>query len=574
MNARTRQAQHPRLPRWRAAVVLAAFGLLAAACAYRAVYLQVTHRQFLEQQGSARHLRVVDIPAHRGRIMDRHGEPLAISAPVDSVWANPGELLKAKDRVSELAKKLDLNAGHLLRYLRERKNREFVYIKRQINPDLADAVKALDLPGVAMQREYRRFYPAGEVAAHVLGFTDIDDKGLEGVELAFDDWLSGSAGAKRVIKDRLGREIKDVEQIREPQPGKNLTLSIDLRLQYLAYRELKAAVKADHAKSGSVVMLDPRTGEVLAMANQPAYNPNDRSDFSESEYRNRAVTDVFEPGSTMKPFTVAAAMEHGPYTPQTPINTTPGVLRVGNDTIHDSMNFGHLDVAGVLRKSSNVGAAKIALSLDRGVLWKQLRRVGFGAVTGAGFPGESAGRLPDVPPRNDIERATLAFGYGISATPLQIASAYTALANDGVKEPVTFLKRDKVPPGNRVIQGETARKVRHMLEAVVSDEGTAPAADVPGYRVAGKTGTVMKAVAGGYSDKRHTALFAGMAPATKPRLVTVVVIDEPQGPHYYGGQVAAPVFAKIMEGALRMLNVPPDDAVPDEPMVAQRGGGL
>lgn len=574
MNARSRQPDSPPVPGWRAAAVLAVFGIVAVACAYRAVDLQVTHREFLEDQGSARHLRVVEIPTHRGRISDRHGEPLAISAPVDSVWADPGKLLGAGERIDELARVLDLDPRELRRNLRERSERSFVYIKRHINPDLAEAVAALRLPGVAMQREYRRFYPAGEVAAHVLGFTDIDDTGLEGIELAFDDWLSGIPGSKRVVKDRLGRVIEDVEQLRQPEPGRDLTLSLDRRLQYLAYRELKAAVRAHKARAGSVVMLDARTGEVLAMVNQPAYNPNDRPGQREGRYRNRALTDVFEPGSTIKPFTVAAALDHGGFTPDTVIETGPGVMRVGSNTIRDVSNFGRIDVATVLRKSSNVGAAKIALDLDRGALWGQLAAVGFGSPSGTGFPGESSGRLSGRPPRRSIERATLAFGYGVAATPLQLASAYAVIANGGRKVPVTFLRTDEPPRSERVMSVDAARKVGRMLEAVVSPDGTASKATIAGYRVAGKTGTVKKAVAGGYADDRHAALFAGMAPASDPRLVTVVVIDEPGTEQYYGGQIAAPLFAEIMDGALRLLNVPPDDTVPDDAMIAQGGSGL
>ncbi|MBA1146114.1 penicillin-binding protein 2 [Ectothiorhodospiraceae bacterium WFHF3C12] len=573
MNARYREREGVALPRWRPAAVLAAFAVIAGVCAYRAVDLQVTHRPFLEGQGSARHLRVVDIPAHRGRISDRNGEPLAISAPVDSVWADPGELLTAPERIPELARMLELDQRELRRYLGERSGRSFVYIKRHVNPDLAQMVAARGFPGVALRREYRRFYPAGEVAAHVLGFTDIDDRGLEGIELAFNDWLSGEPGAKRVVKDRLGRVIEDVEQIRQPRPGRNLTLSLDRRLQYLAYRELKAAVKRHDARAGSVVMLDVRTGEVLAMVNQPAYNPNDRANLRAGRFRNRAVTDVFEPGSTIKPFTLAAAMDHGRFGPKTVIDTGPGVMRVGGNTIKDASNYGRIDMATVLRKSSNVGAAKIALQLDRGALWGQLAAVGFGSPSGTGFPGESGGSLPGKPPSRSIERATLAFGYGIAATPLQLASAYAAIANDGRRVPVTFLREDEPAAGEQVISAEAARAVRRMMEAVVSEQGTAPAARVNGYRVAGKTGTVRKAIAGGYSEDRHAALFAGMAPASDPRLVTVVVVDEPGKEAYYGGQVAAPVFGNIMDGALRLLNVPPDDVVPEDAMLAHSGGG-
>lgn len=557
-----RDAQHDKpitVPPWRPAALLLAFAVLAVALVWRAVDLQVLEQGFLQRQGDARHLRVVEVPAHRGIISDRNGEPLAISSPVDSVWANPGELLAAQASLAPLAALLELDPSELRRRLEARRDREFYYLKRHVTPALGERVLALDLPGVSLQREYRRFYPAGEVAAHLVGFTDIDDHGQEGVELGYEDWLRGVPGAKRVVKDRLGHIVADLESLSEPRPGKPLMLSIDRRLQYLAYRELKAAMVANKAKAASLVLLDVRTGEILAMVNQPAYNPNNRGEMPAGARRNRAVTDSIEPGSTMKPIAVAAAIESGRYTTTTIVDTTPGYMRVNGYPIRDVRNYGRIDVATVIKKSSTVGAAKIALGLEPDTLWGLLQRLGFGMPTGSGFPGEVGGQLAGMPPRSEIERATLAYGYGIAVTPLQLARAYAVLAADGVKRPVSFVRVDAPPVGERVLSADAARAVRHLMEAVVSKEGTAPLAQVPGYRVAGKTGTAKKAEAGGYADKRYAALFAGMAPASEPRLVLVVVMDEPSGDEYYGGQVAAPVFARVMDGALRLLNVAPDD---------------
>lgn len=545
---------------------------MAVAVVARAVQLQVVEQEFLQGQGDARHLRVAAITAHRGMILDRHGEPLAMSSPVESVWTDPGKLLdRARARVPELARLLGKEPSRLLTYLEQRRDREFVYLRRHVNPQRGRQVMDLALPGTALQREYRRFYPAGEVASHLLGFTDIDDVGQEGLELSFQDWLSGTPGAKRVVQDRLGRAIGDVERLRESEPGRSLMTAVDRRLQYLAYRELKAAVRRHRARSGSLVLLDARTGEVLAMVNQPAFNPNNRADIEGSRYRNRAVTDVVEPGSTLKPFTIAAALETGRYRPETPIDTGPGVLRVGGNPIRDVRDFGRIDVASVIRKSSNVGAAKIALSLEPGTVWEVLARLGFGRTTGSGFPGEVGGHLAAMPSDRPIERATLAFGYGVSATPLQLAHAYAAIAADGVMRPISFLKRDEVPAGQRVMSAATARAVRRMMEGVVSSTGTAPKAAISGYRIAGKTGTVKKPVAGGYAEERYVSLFAGLAPASDPRFVCVVTVDEPRGDVYYGGLVAAPVFREVIAGALRLYNVAPD-AQPEARQLMAAGG--
>jgi cell division protein FtsI (penicillin-binding protein 3) len=541
-----------------------------AALVWRAFDLQLEESAFLRGQGEARHLRVVSVPAHRGMITDRHGEPLAISTPVDSVWANPQELVVARDRLPELAQLLGLSVDAVRQQITGRGDREFVYLRRHVAPDLAREVMALGLPGVALQREYRRYYPAGEVAGHVLGFTNVDDVGQEGIELAYDDHLRAEAGSKRVIKDRLGHVIDEVGRVRDPRPGHALRLSLDRRIQYLAYRELKAAVQKHRARSATAVVLDARTGEVLAMVNQPSFNPNNRRLLNGENYRNRAVTDVFEPGSTLKPFTVAAALESGRYQPGTPVDTSPGWFQVGRLTVRDIRNFGPIDVATVITKSSNVGASKIALDLPGEKLWSVLDGVGFGVPTGSGFPGEVAGLLTSPRRWGPVEVATLSYGYGLSVTPLQLAQAYAVLANNGHRVPVTLLARDARPAGERVLSQTTVRELLRMMETVVTPVGTARRAAVTGYRVAGKTGTVKKSIAGGYADDRYVAVFAGMAPASRPRLVTVVMVNEPRGEAYYGGLVAAPAFSRIMAGALRLMNVAPDDpaawqAVEDKP---------
>lgn len=555
-------------------LVLAAFAFGLLVLLWRVVDLQLFDRTFLQGQADARHLRTVTLSAHRGMIRDRNGEPLAVSTPVDSIWANPQELVPAREYLQALAKVLDMDIDYLQRLLGRRADREFVYLKRHVPPSVAAQVKTLDAPGVYLQREYRRYYPDGEVMAHVIGFTDIDDHGQEGLELAYDDWLSGSDGAKRVLKDGRHHIIEDVEMIRPAEPGRDLTLSIDRRIQYQAYRELKAAIQRDKARSGSVVVLDAVTGEVLAMVNQPSFNPNNRHNIHPGSVRNRAVTDVLEPGSTMKPFTIAAALQTGRYSPSSSIDTSPGYYRVGRNTVRDEHDNGRLDLAAIIRKSSNVGASKIALSLQPEMLWGVLRGAGFGISSGTGFPGEVAGVLANYHRWHKIEQATLAFGYGISVTPLQLARAYTMLADHGRLKPVSFLRVDEAPEGEAVLRPEVVRQVRRMMEGVVSDRGTAPLARVAGYRVAGKTGTVHKVTANGYAEDRYNALFVGMAPATDPRLVVAVVINDPRGEDYYGGKVAGPVFSKVMAGALRLLNIAPDDLPkPPQPVLRQASLG-
>lgn len=542
-------------------VVFTLLALAGLTLVWRAIDLQVVHKEFLRDQGEARYLRVVALPAHRGMITDRNGEPLAVSTPVESVWANPRELATAQADWPRLAALLDLDRADLADYLGPRLEREFVYIKRRIDPDLAARVMALKVPGVALMREYRRYYPEGETMAHVVGITNVDDIGQEAIELAYDDWLRGVPGAKRVIKDRLGRIVEDVESLNMPRPGQELRLSLDRRIQYLAYRELKSALLQHKAKSGSLVVMEADTGEVLAMVNLPAYNPNRTSGPRSEHKRNRAVTDLFEPGSTIKPFTIAAALESGLYQPDTLIDTAPGLMRVGSKSVRDTHDYGRIDVTTVLQKSSNIGAAKMALATPREQLWRMLSGVGFGASTGSGFPGEADGVLAPYTRWREVERATLAFGYGTSVTALQLASAYAVIANGGQLHPASFLPVKNPPTTQPVMQPETAAALRVMLERVTQEGGTGTLAQVAGYRVAGKTGTAHKVGARGYDKDRYLSLFAGFAPASDPRLVTAVVVNEPGGEQYYGGLVAAPVFSRVMAGALRLLNVTPDAPV-------------
>jgi cell division protein FtsI (penicillin-binding protein 3) len=525
----------------------------------RALDLQWRHKEFFKVQGDARHLRVMAIPAPRGRILDRHGEVLAVSTPVRSIWMTPRDLLGERHRWADLARLLDMRAADLADLVTERVSREFVYLKRHVEPALADKIVGLGLAGVHLQPEYRRYYPAGEVTAHVLGLTNVDDAGQEGTELLFDAELKGTAGSKRVIRDRLGRAVEDVERIAAPRPGGDLVLAIDGRIQNWAYRALKRSVEQHQARAGTVVVLDPLTGELLAMVNRPSYNPNSRAQRYGPHYRNRAVTDVFEPGSTIKPFTVAAALIAGQFRPDTPLDTTPGLLRVGRHVVRDLRNYGVISPATVIVKSSNVGASKLALGIPPSSLWALLSGVGFGAATGSGFPGESMGNLSHYDGWGDIHRATLSFGYGLSGTALQLARAYAVLANGGLLHRVSFVKGRETEVGSRIVPKRVANVVLRMMEGVVADGGTGHRAAVSGYRVAGKTGTVRKAAAGGYAKDRYLALFAGIAPASAPRLVVVVVIDEPRGDAYYGGEVAAPLFAEVMAGALRLLAVAPDD---------------
>jgi cell division protein FtsI (penicillin-binding protein 3) len=538
-------------------IVAMVLALSSSALIVRAVDLQVVRKDFYQEQGDQRYLRDIPIPVSRGTIFDRNGEPLAVSTPVESIWANPTDVLSASDRLPELAKALGLDEEDLKQKLVQRSDKEFVYLKRHLNPDDAKAIVDLGIPGVASEREFRRYYPSGEVMAHVLGFTNIDDRGQEGLELAFDDWLAGKPGVKRVIRDLHGQVVENVELLREAQPGRDLTLSIDRRIQYLAYRELLAGLQEHHATSGSMVIIDVPTGEVLAMVNAPSFNPNARNGVDPSFRRNRAVTDVVEPGSTIKAFTISAALESGKWKPHTPVDTTPGTFTLADGrVIRDVHNKGLLDVTGVITHSSNVGAAKIGLTLTRDHMYDVDHRFGFGEVTGSGFPGESPGLLPPSKSWGPVEQATIAYGYGLNVTPLQLANAYTAIANNGRLRSPTFVKGAQ-NPDTAVIDPEIAANIRKMLETVVTPEGSGLKAAITNYRVAGKTGTSRAASGGGY-DNRHISLFVGMVPASNPRLVGVVVIHDPQGA-YYGGLVSAPVFSKVMDGALRLLDVPPDN---------------
>jgi cell division protein FtsI (penicillin-binding protein 3) len=555
--------------------VLGLFGLAAALLVWRAVDQQILEKDFLQSEGADRYLTRVEVPAHRGLITDRRGDVLALSTPVDSIAANPRVIGNDAQQMVALAKVLGMDAGQLRARLARYSQRHFVYLKRRMPPNDAaqvmSVVKAHDIRGVHVEREYKRFYPAGEVFAHVLGFTDVDDTGQEGLELAFDSALRGEPGAKLVLRDGRRQVVDDVENVRSPRAGNHLALSIDQRLQFIAYRELKAAVKRHRAISGSLVLLDTRSGEILAMVNQPSFNPNaDRSNRG-GKLRNRAVTDVFEPGSTMKPFTVAAALDKGTIRADSQIDTSPGFFRVGANQVKDSKNLGVIDVATILSKSSNVGAGKIALGLEKRDLWRAMDALGFGRPAQTGFPGEADGQLSDYRRWARIDQATLSFGYGISVSTLQLAQAYAALANDGVLLPATLIKRDIAPEGQRVFSVGTAAAVRKMLEAVASVDGTAPQAAVQGYRVAGKTGTVKKFGPQGYSDDRYLSLFAGMAPAREPRVAMVVMLNEPRGEKFYGGQVAGPVFSAVMAETLRLMNVAPDVVVDPKLRMAQAG---
>jgi len=551
----------PRSFRWRANFVLGLLVCGAFGLAWRAVELQLKDHKFLAGQGDARFSRVAEITATRGTITDRYGEPLAVSTPVDSVWVNPKELALASDQLPRLAKALKRDKNELARRVTSNLDREFLYLARHMQPTEAQKIRALEIPGVYLMREYRRYYPAGEVAGHIIGFTSVDDEGQEGLELAFDHWLAGEDGAKRVIQDRYGKIVQNVEEIRAMRPGRNLVLSVDLRIQYLAYRELKAAIRDQRAKSGSVIVLDVATGEVLAMVNQPAYNPNDRDQIKAKTYRNRAVTDIVEPGSSMKPFVVAAGLASGRFNERSIIDTNPGYIKVGAKLLEDRKNLGAINLATCLAESSNICLTKVALALEPAQMYGTLNGLGFGLVTTSGYPGESAGLLPHYSHWRPVGISSMSRGYGLSVTPLQLAHAYATVAALGVSRPISFLRVETPPEGTRVLETATSRMLIHLLEAVVAPDGGGKLAAIPGYTVAGKTGTAWKATAGGYATDRYLAVFGGIAPAASPRLAAVVVIDEPGAGEYYGGKVAAPVFSAVVGGALRLLAVPPDAPV-------------
>lgn len=569
MGALRREVSH-----WRLKVLATGLLVFMSLLVLRAMDLQVVKRDFLQGQGEARQVRTIVEPAHRGMITDRNGEPLAISGPVETVWAHPGELLAHRQRLPELARVLELDAPTLVSRIEARAHREFMYLRRHLPPEQATQVSALEIPGVALMREFRRYYPHGETAAHIVGFTDIDERGQEGMELAFDGWLSGRPGSKRVLRDRHGQKIRDVAHIRAAEDGHDLRLTIDQRLQYLAYRELKAAVQKHNARGGSAVLVDARSGDILALVNQPGFNPNNRAQMDAALTRNRAATDSLEPGSVIKPFTVAAALETGTVTSDVQLNTAPGTMRVGRHTVRDIRNFGVIDLTTLISRSSNVGSTQLALETPPGDFWRMLHQAGFGRPLEIGLPGETSGLLRDFPTWRRVELATLGYGYGLSATPLHLAAAYTAFANDGYRVPLRLVEAagDARRP-ERVMSRETARQVLAMMEHVTGREGTARQAAITGYRVAGKTGTSRKAVAGGYARDRYFSSFVGLAPASRPRFVMAVVIDEPGEGVYYGGAVAAPVFASVVESALRLFNVPPDNLGQPALRMAQEGGG-
>ena len=543
--------------RWRMRFIVIVLALLLLALLWRLFSLTVLHRDFLLHQGDVRTIRIVKMPAYRGMITDRRGEPLAVSTPVESVWINPKEMNETS-HYQALAKLLTLTVKDIQKAIAHNQKKEFIYLKRRLNPELAAKVKALQIPGVYLLREYKRYYPEGEVTAHLIGFTDIDDHGQEGMELVYNQWLQGIAGKKRVLKDRYGHIIDDIAMLREAKPGRTLVLSIDRRIQYLAYRALKKAVMEHHATSGSAIVLDTTTGEVLAMVNQPSYNPNNRPQGHSDHYRNRVMTDLYEPGSTLKTFSVASALMSGKYTPNSQVDTNPGWMMVQGKRVQDVHNKGKLSLSEILQYSSNVGITKVTLSLPLERLWHVLRQFGFGETTGSHFPGESAGVLPNYPHWQPFIAATLAFGYGMSATPAQLANAYAVIANHGVRRPLSLVRQQQIPLGNQIMPERVANQIMQMLCKTVTD-GTGRRAKVVGYKVAGKTGTARLAGQHGYDQNRHMASFIGIAPATHPKLVVAVVINEPKAGVYYGSGVAAPVFATIMSHSLRLLNSPPDN---------------
>ncbi len=543
---------------WRRRLVLSLFLLAGIGLVGRAVQLQYAEQEFLTAQGESRQLRTVPIPASRGMLLDRHGEPLAISAPVRSVWGEPERLMGSKDRWAELARLLGLPRWKLKSLLLERQDKKFAYLRRHITPDRAAEVEALKIPGVNLITEYRRYYPAGAVAAQLIGRTDIDGNGQEGLELALDARLRARSGMRRVRQDRHGRVIGDLAQLHPPKHGENLRLAVDLWLQYHAYRELEAAVLRHRAQSGSVVVLDVVTGEVLAMVQVPSYNPNRNRVAGSGRWRNRAVTDLYEPGSTIKPFTVLTALLNGTHDAVSRFDTGGGVLKMGRHRIRDIRDFGEIGLGGVLAKSSNVAAARIALDLPGEALWETLDRVGFGQPVESGYPGEAAGVLRSPDQWVPIDQASLGFGYGLSATPLHIAQAYLVLGNRGVRQPIRFLAHPR-PDGRRVLPREFCDAVLRMMEKAAKPGGTAWRAEIPGYTVAAKTGTVRKVVNGAYAAGHYVAMTAGVLPARHPRVAILVLVDDPRAGGYYGGEVAAPVFREVAREALRLLNVPPDD---------------
>jgi cell division protein FtsI (penicillin-binding protein 3) len=546
-----------KLSAWRSFLLFSLLVLGLVSLAGRAAYLQGMHHDFLQQKGELRYSRVIEMNADRGMITDRNGQILAISSPIASVYADPKVVKITPEQLKQLAGLLETSMAEIDDRIK-RENSRFVYLKRQVVPDTAEKIMKLKIPGIFLSSESKRYYPESEFAAHVLGFTDINDEGQEGVERGWQESLAGELGSRRVIKDNKGRIIEDIENIRTAKPGQDLVLSIDRRIQYRAHVELKEAVNINKAKAGSVVVLDAQTGEILALTNLPAYNPNRRSTINNERIRNRALIDTFEPGSTLKPFTVAIAMEVGKVNADTVMQTSPGTLQVGRKTIRDVNNKGELTVAQVIQQSSNVGTAKIALSLESQTMWEMFNRSGFGMLTNSGFPGEASGILRPYNKWRTIEQATMSYGHGISTSLMQLARAYTIFTSGGELKPISLLKQTIPVMGQRVISRHTALAMSNMLEMATKPGGTAPLAQISGYRIAGKTGTAHKLIDGQYANKRYISTFVGYAPASNPRLIIAVMIDEPSAGKYFGGAVAAPVFNKVMAGALRIMNIPPD----------------
>ncbi len=574
------------IPRWRYYFVMLILALLPLAVLAKIAQLQIIPSEeygadFLQTQGDARSIRTETIPAHRGLITDRNGEPLAVSTPVTTLIANPQRVqeLATPEHIARLAKAMNISVAQLEGRFKRYRNKSFMYLERQLPSAQAERILDLRIPGVFGRQEYKRFYPAGEVTAQLVGFTDINDDGQEGMELAYNAVLTGESGAKKVVKDLTGRVIKDISLVKPASPGNAVRLSIDLRVQYAAYRSLKAAVKKHRAKSGSVIVLDVQTGEVLAMANQPSFNPNDRTNVKLDAIRNRAVTDMMEPGSTVKPFTLLAALESGKFKPESVINTSPGRIKVSYKTFVDPHDYGRLDLAGILTKSSQVGTTKLALQLNPDTTRELFERMGFGESIGSGFPGETSGSLPSYRKWDPVTQSTFSFGYGISASALQLARAYSILASNGFRKEVSMVALDDAPESVAVIDPKLTGLIRTMLETAASDQGTGKRAMIDGYSVGGKTGTLHKVAAtGGYDQHRYMSIFAGLSPVDQPRIVTIVVIDEPGIGDYFGGLVAAPVFSEVTGSALRLLQVPPDQLDRERdigfarPLVAKRGG--
>ena len=546
-----------KLSAWRSFLLMSLLMLGLLSLAGRAAYLQGMHHDFLQKKGESRYSRIIEMNADRGMITDRNGQVLAISSPIASINADPKLIKMTSEQLKKLSALLEIDSQDINRRV-NRPNSRFVSLKRQMIPDIAEEVMKLKIPGIYLTYESKRYYPEGEFAAHVLGFTDINDEGQEGVERGWQGVLAGELGSRRVIKDNKGRVIENIEKIRLPKEGQDLILSIDTRIQYRAHAELRETVKFHKAKAGSIVVLDAQTGEILALTNLPVYNPNNRSTINNERIRNRALVDTFEPGSTLKPFTVAVAMEVGKVNSNTMMQTSPGLLQVGRRIVRDVNNKGELTVAQVIQQSSNVGTAKIALSLAPQIMWEMFNRSGFGVPTNSGFPGEANGILRSYNTWRPIEQATMSYGHGISTSLMQLARAYTIFTSGGELRPISLLKQDMPVMGQRVISHDTAMAMNHMLELATKPGGTAPLAQISGYRVAGKTGTAHKIINGQYAKKNYTSTFVGYAPASNPRLIIAVMIDDPSAGKYFGGDVAAPVFNKVMSDALRILNIPPD----------------